>query len=59
MKSHKTVPARTVIQLEPEFSGSGFGLFKSRLYLDKGNKGSENGLVIHAELIPLQCWHFG
>ena len=59
--SHKTVTARTVIQLEPEFSGSRFGLFKSLLYtyLDKGNKGSGNGIVIHAELIPLQCWHFG
>lgn len=29
------------------------------LYLDKGSKGSRNGTVIHAELIPLQCWHFG
>lgn len=59
MNSHKIVPAHTVIQLEPEFLGSGFGLFKSLLYLDKGSKGSGNGIVIHAELIPLQCWHFG
>ena len=42
---HKTVPACTVIQLEPEFSGCGCGLLQSLLYLDKGNKGSGNGIV--------------